>query len=459
MSPTENSQEVGNNALAIKQLIADKKSEELAELLEEMHPAELVSSISDLEDELQTEAIKHITGLDKFSAFVSYATPQLLEHTFDLIDDTRLAAVIRRQEVDDASQILEKLPHRRQVKVLKKLSAKTVKEITSLLAYDQHTAGRIMTTLFVSASQNQTAKEVLQELRANLSNKEIDPDTDITYIFILDKAESLVGICSLRHLLSSDESLPVSELMTSPVVSVSPEDDQEFVARVIADYDFSAIPVVSDEDKKIIGIITVDDVLDVIEETYTEDILKLAGTEDEDTVHATTSVAIKSRLPWLLASWLGGIMGAMLLGSFSHTLEKVVALAFFMPVVFGMGGNVGSQASTIAVRGIATGHLRSLKLFQQLRKELAIGLTLGGTFGILLFIAAYILYRNLELSAIVGLSILITMTCAASLGSLLPILFDRIGVDPAVASGPFVSTSTDILSITIYFSVASFFLF
>jgi len=391
MSPTENSQEVGNNALAIKQLIADKKSEELAELLEEMHPAELVSSISDLEDELQTEAIKHITGLDKFSAFVSYATPQLLEHTFDLIDDTRLAAVIRRQEVDDASQILEKLPHRRQVKVLKKLSAKTVKEITSLLAYDQHTAGRIMTTLFVSASQNQTAKEVLQELRANLSNKEIDPDTDITYIFILDKAESLVGICSLRHLLSSDESLPVSELMTSPVVSVSPEDDQEFVARVIADYDFSAIPVVSDEDKKIIGIITVDDVLDVIEETYTEDILKLAGTEDEDTVHATTSVAIKSRLPWLLASWLGGIMGAMLLGSFSHTLEKVVALAFFMPVVFGMGGNVGSQASTIAVRGIATGHLRSLKLFQQLRKELAIGLTLGGTFGILLFIAAYIL--------------------------------------------------------------------
>jgi magnesium transporter len=242
-------------------------------------------------------------------------------------------------------------------------------------------------------------------------------------------------------------------------VSVSPEDDQEFVARVIADYDFSAIPVVSDEDKKIIGIITVDDVLDVIEETYTEDILKLAGTEDEDTVHATTSVAIKSRLPWLLASWLGGIMGAMLLGSFSHTLEKVVALAFFMPVVFGMGGNVGSQASTIAVRGIATGHLRSLKLFQQLRKELAIGLTLGGTFGILLFIAAYILYRNLELSAIVGLSILITMTCAASLGSLLPILFDRIGVDPAVASGPFVSTSTDILSITIYFSVASFFLF
>jgi len=265
-------------------------------------------------------------------------------------------------------------------------------------------------------------------------------------------------VTSLRELFTSATGTPITELMRTDLVSVGPEEDQETAARIIADYDLTAIPVVAAESGRILGIITVDDVLDVIEDELTEDLLKLAGTEDSDIVGATTTTAVKSRLPWLLASWLGGIGGAMLLGTYSTMLEKLVTLAFFMPVVFGMAGNVGSQSSTITVRGIATGELIRFRILSRLRKEAATGLSLGIFFGFLLSVVAYLLYQDLELSLTVGCSICVTMTCAAIFGSMLPLVFNKLGFDPAVSSGPFVTTTTDIISITIYFSIASLFL-
>ena len=296
------------------------------------------------------------------------------------------------------------------------------------------------------------------DLRNRLQNEEIDPDTDMSYLYITAENEVLQGVCSLRELLSANPQKQLKDLMTTSIISVGAEDDQEHAAHVIADYDLAAVPVLSEENGKIIGIITVDDVIDVIEEEYTEDMLKLAGTEDQDTVSATISVAVKSRMPWLMASWFGGTCGAMLLGSFSSAFEKIIALAFFMPVVFGMGGNIGSQSSTITVRGLATGELSHHKIFRRLRKEALVGMILGLSFAILLGSAAFLLYHDFRLSFIVGVSILVTMVCASSIGSMLPVLFDRFNVDPAVASGPFVTTTTDFLSIIIYFSIASFFI-
>ena len=193
----------------------------------------------------------------------------------------------------------------------------------------------------------------------------------------------------------------------------------------------------------------------MIEEEYEADLSKFAGIEQEDRVGSSILVSLKSRIPWLIVSFLGGTFGAGLLGSFSETLEKVVALAFFMPVVFGMAGNVGAQSSTITVRGLATGELSSLRVIKRAKKELIVGLSLGILFAILLGITSYLMFGELTLSLVVAFSIISTMICSATIGSILPVIFEKIGIDPAIAAGPLVATSTDILSIAIYFSVAT----
>lgn len=440
-------------------LLEEKNSPELSRLLNALHPVELSTLIKEADkEETQKELIKHITGLDQLAKFVEHTSEPIIQLTLSLLNDSRVAAIVRRLEIDNGAYLVGLLQRRKQIKILKHLNYETVIGISSLLAHDDESAGRLMTTLFLSLQETLTAEEAVSEVRKKLKDREIDPDTDISYIYIHDSASKLQGVCSLREILSAEPKQLLSEIMTRDIISVSPEDDQEVVAKLIADYNFSAVPVVSPENGSVLGLITVDDVLDVIAEEHTEDILKLAGTEEKDVISASPLVAFKSRLPWLIASWLGGVAGAMLLGTFSSTLEQVMALAFFMPVVFGMGGNVGSQSSTITVCGLATGTLGSKKIFGRLKKEASVGLILGLTFGVLLSIAAFILFKDPRLSMIVGISICITMTCAASLGSMLPVAMEKVGFDPAVASGPFVTTGTDIISIVIYFSVASYLL-
>lgn len=447
--------EVDNHSSQALQLLEEGRSAELDQLLNELHPVELVSVIADAPSEVQEDLIKHIAGLDQIAGLIGYGTDGIRQRVLEQLDERRTAAVVRRLELDDAADVLATLPRRKQVAVLKRVSASQAKQIRSLLAYDEETAGGIMTPLCLKYVGSMSADETLRDIRLRLHNEDIDPDIDITYVYVIDENRVLQGICSLRQILTAAPSATLRELMICPVISVHPDDDQEEVARMIADYDFSALPVVSPEDGALLGIITIDDVLDVIEEEHTEDLLKLAGMPDEDISESTAWSAIRSRFPWLVGSGVGGLAGALLLGNFEETLEQIVALAFFMPVVFGMAGNVGSQSSTITVRGIATGEVSEYRSYGRIRKEAATGLMLGVIFGALLAVAALIMFQKPELSVIVGLSIIITMTCSTTFGAILPLFFRRFGVDPAVASGPLVTTTTDLLSITIYFTTAS----
>jgi magnesium transporter len=459
MSALEN-QETPNHASRALQLLEDSRSdstkkEELIGFLNELHPVELDAMIGSVEEEQQKDLVRHITSLDQLSEVTAYADENLRKRIALLVDDSRLAAVVRRQEIDDAANILRGIPRRRQLSVIKRLSPKMVKDLTTLMAYSQDTAGAIMTTLFIAQSKDVTASQALSNIQSQLQSGELDPDTDVTYLYITNSIGHLEGVISLRRLLASPNDAKLSELMTSPVITVAPDDDQEKVAELIADYNFSSIPVVSTDDGKIMGVVTMDDVIDIIEEEHTEDLLKLAGTEESDLIGTSTKEAIKSRMPWLFASWCGGMLGMFLLKNFSTTLEKYVALAFFMPIVFGMAGNVGTQSSTISVRGIAIRELSSFNFLSRLRKEVSVGALLGLIFGILLALMAYFFFENPRLSFTVGFSIIVTMTSSATLGNILPIFFKKLGFDPAVASGPFVTTTTDILSIVIYFSVAT----
>ena len=452
---TENNLEHLAQALELLHL---NDSKPLSEFLDSLHPVELVSVLNNAEHDVQLALLQNITGLDHLSAVVALANETLRDTALGLIDDSRIAAILRRQDLDDAADIVSNLPRRRQLKVLKRLNHEKVVEIRKLLSYDQDTAGRLMTPSFLTINPEIKAQDAISNLLENLRIGDLGEDTAIQYGYVLDEDGSLLGVCSLRELLSADPSKRVLDVAQREIIVVSPDDDQEKVARLIADYDLTALPVCTEDVGKMLGIITVDDVLDVIEEEYTEDLLRLVGTEDQDRIGATMLVALRSRIPWLAASWMGGVLGAMLLGSFATTLERVVALAFFMPVVFGMGGNVGSQSSTITVRGLATGELTDIRIFRRIRKECLIGMFLGITFGCLLFLASYWLYLDPKLSGVIAISICATMSLAATLGAMIPVIFKRLGIDPAVASGPLVTTGTDILSIFIYFSIANLFI-
>lgn len=430
-------------------------SDKLSELLAALHPSILNEVLLNFNEEKQRTLLVHITGLDTVSDLMAFSSKELQLLLLDILDDSRLAAVIRRIDIDDAADVLAIVPRRRQVKILKRLNAPLVKELSSLLAYDAQTAGGIMTPRFVSLDPNLRADSALAHIQIGLHEGTIEQDTDLAICYVSSPSGELLGCLSLRELLKSDKDALVSDLMRTIEISVNPDDHQEEVAWKIADYDLPSIPVVSKEDGHILGIITVDDVLDVLTEEYTAEVSKMAGTDESDTVGATLKTSIKSRLPWLLVSWAGGTMGAVLLGSYSEEIAKMVALTFFMPVVFGMGGNVGSQSSTITVRGLATGELTQSRLLRRIRKEISVGAILGSIFAILLGTVSFFMFSQVNLSLVVAGSILTTMTISSGLGSLLPYVFDKLGFDPAFGAGPLVTTTTDIISIGVYFTVAS----
>ncbi|MDP7169073.1 MAG: magnesium transporter, partial [Nitrospinota bacterium] len=261
------------------------------------------------------------------------------------------------------------------------------------------------------------------------------------------------------QLLLSELAKRLSEVMTSSVWSVNVHADQEDVARQVSRYNILAIPVV-DDSGAMVGVVTVDDVIDVLREEATEDILKMAGTNAEEVTGFSVGRMAWIRFPWLFVSWVGGVAAAWLIGEFERELSQVIALAAFMPVIIGMAGNVGTQSSTIIVRGLATGSVSPNAWFRVVSKQLAAGVILGGGYGVLLGAMALFQFSSFAtLGLAVGLSIALTMTLAALMSSILPLLLHRLRFDPAISTGPLVTTGVDIIGILIYFSVARFLLF
>ncbi len=246
------------------------------------------------------------------------------------------------------------------------------------------------------------------------------------------------------------------DIMVKRVHSVRPETDQEDVAQIVAQYNYLAVPVL-DEDDHLMGIVTVDDVVDVIRQEATEDFLQMAGAgKDREILLKSSWDNAKARLPWLFASWIGGIIAVTVIGTFEYMLESIIALAAFIPVIIGMGGNIGTQSSTIIVRGIATGRIEAGNELKVLFKEIQVGMILGILYGLLLGLFAKFRFMDTDpmLGIVVGLSLCSSMLIAAAMGTFIPLVFRKIDVDPAIATGPFVTTSIDILGVLLYFGIA-----
>ncbi len=367
--------------------------------------------------------------------------------------DPRFAShVFERMAVDDAADLLNMLDTDQLASYLTIMDQEAATRIKHLLHYEEKSAGSIMTTSFVAFYKDQTVKEVMQELKEEAPSAET-----IYYLYILDEEKYLVGVLSLRDLIIADESLHIGEVMSEQIVSVSVGKDQEDIAQLMRDYNFLAVPVV-DFQGHLLGIITVDDIMDVMEEEASDDYSKFAAMAEIERADDGPIASAKKRLPWLIILLFLGMFTASLIGRFEETLEQVALLAVFIPLIAGMAGNTGTQSLAVAVRGLATGDYGKQGKLRLLIREATTGLITGTICGALIVVIIFFWKGQLFLGILVGISIMATLVVATLSGSVIPIFMEKMKIDPAVASGPFITTINDIISILIYFGIATTFM-
>jgi magnesium transporter len=366
------------------------------------------------------------------------------------LPDQQVAAVFERMSVDDVVAVVEVLPPGLEERVLEIVNVRNLDEVQTHLTYRDDSAGRLMVPSYLALPGETTVQEAIAAIR---SSEDVD---NVFYLYVVNADNHLVGVVSLRQLLLSKPATTLTEVMTQSVIKVDTSTDQEEVARLAARYDLLAIPV-TDDMNRMLGIVTLDDIIDVVKEEATEDFFKMVGTSDDELVYQDRSLQVaRFRLPWLLVNLVGLIGAGMLLKYFEVTLKEALVLVFFLPVVMGMGGNVGSQTSTIAVRGLATGRIGrgSLDLRKFVWQQVKVGAILAVACSTVVALGALLLESNASYALVVGSSLLFVILLAAVNGACIPLIFQKLGIDPAVASGPLVTTSNDITGILIYFGFA-----
>ncbi len=365
------------------------------------------------------------------------------------LDIDNIVAILEQMPKDDVADLIVRFPKEKADTILEKMNQEGSDEVEGLLGYKKDTAGGIMVPDFIALSEDTTAKEAIESLQKEHQDVEMP-----FYLYVLNDQKKLLGVISLRQLVVVPPQTPLKNFMTSDIFYVTTDTDQEEVAKLVARYDILAVPVVDDKNR-LVGIVTVDDVIDIFRMEATEDILKMAGLGEQFTETQSIFKSTKTRLPWLFASCMGGILALFIIKHFESSLSESIFLAPFIPVIMGMGGNIGTQSSTIVVRGIATGRYDFKDLRKVVSKELAIGSILGIIYGCMIASVAQLQYDTILLSISVSTAVFTSMSVAAFIGSMCPMIFTRMNIDPAVATGPFVTSIIDIVSIFCYFKITT----
>lgn len=361
------------------------------------------------------------------------------------------ADMLANMFADNAVAVLKQVTVEQAQSYLRRMPREAAQDIQELFQYEDETAGALMTTEYAAVAANQTVRSAMMSLKA------LAPDAEtIYYVYVVDRYNRLVGILSLRDLIVSDDDAMVYDVMTDRLVSVQTDDTPETVAQIIRDYDFLAVPVVS-SDQELLGIITVDDVIDVIDEAAASDYSGLAGVDVAETSDNPLQAARK-RLPWLMALIGLGMITAGLIGRYEKMIEQASVLSVFVTLITGTAGNAGTQSLAVAVRKLAGADTQAINFGKLVLSELITGLVTGSLAGLLTFVVVGLLNQNFVLGFVIGLAMLCAITVANLAGSLIPIGMEKVGVDPAVASGPFISTLSDLTSVLIYFSIAGYFI-
>jgi magnesium transporter len=369
------------------------------------------------------------------------------------LEPDRVAQILEGLSADERTDIIQRMGLHERHRVLPKLKPEIRKELEGLLQYPPHTAGGIMTTEFVRLNPSMSVAEALKHIRSVAREKE-----SIYACYVMEPGSGqLLGAVSLRDLVMADLEKPITEVMRRRLISVNATDDQEAVAKKIAKYNLLAVPVL-EKDGSVVGFVTVDDVIDVLVEEQTEDLLRMAGVEpgalDKPYFDNPILRVVRKRIGWLLLLFVAETFTGTVLRYYESELATVVALSFFIPLLIGTGGNAGSQTTTTIIRSIALGEVRLKHAFRVLAREMSIGVIIGVLIATVAFFRALLWGQHMPLAFTVALTVLVICTWATAVGSLIPIVAERFGVDPAVLSAPLITTLVDATGLVIYFSIA-----
>jgi len=425
------------------------KTERIKELFKDMHPYDIYVLCENLESFEVAECIKALgipVGIELFEEF----DDEVKKEIFDCFNKEWMADILEEMAPDERADFVIHLSAHRTEEILPLVARAERNDIKKLIQFQEGTAGSILTTDYAYLPPDITVKEATERIKLQAFDRET-----IYYIYVINEERKLLGFVSLRDVITSPSQQKIEDIMNKNVISANVKEDKEEVANKLSDYDFLAIPIV-DDDQGLVGIVTVDDVVDVVIEESTEDMYRYAAAgEYLDYMKASSFSLAKQRILWLFILVFVGFISAWVLEIHSFQLEHVVALSFFIPLLLGAGGNAGTQSSTVIIRGLAVGDINMDDMAQVVKKELFVGIIVGTCMAVIVALRAFWLEQDPRLGITVGFAMVATVMLATTLGALLPILFKKLKWDPALMSGPFITSIVDVVSLLIYFKIAT----
>lgn len=438
------------NLYIIKTLKENKKAE-FEIILEELQPYDVAKIYEDLPEKHKGRFLLFL-NTDALADLMEELDKEEQLELLNILGFEKSSKVLDLMDNDDLALLLNELSPEKKDSLLSGMKQEESNAVRGIMNYPPETAGRVMTNRFVWIRDYFTVREAVDKFKIFAEFAE-----SINYLYVIDEARKLVGVVSYRDLLLAEPDEKIREIMYERVISVSVTTDQEEVARTAERYDFLAVPVV-DHDHVLVGIVTVDDIIDIVIQEANEDIEKLSASGKAIDFETKTFVAAARRLPWLILLLFIGVISGRIISSFEDTLQRVVALAFFMPMIAGMTGNTGTQSLAVVVRGLITQDINRRVITRLIARELGVGITIGVICAIIIAIIAFIWQGNLILGAVVGSSLFFTLIIGTLAGTIIPLILYRLKIDPAVASGPLITTLNDIFSLMTYFGIATIFL-
>lgn len=449
-------QDISKDLLSeVKSLIDNNKILELRELLEEYHIIDIFDIMEYLEEDMKVKLFE-VLPIDMSASILEECDVEFFKTILSKIDIEHRKNILELMSLDDMADILSQLEEDEREGVMELLSQEDADDVKELLIYEEESAGGIMTTGYIEVNKDMTAKDAIEHMRENAKEAET-----IYYIYVVDNQERLVGVISLRELITARDSNIVADLMSENIISVYVDEDREEAVRLVSKYNLVAIPVI-DRQKRLKGIITVDDIIDVMEEEATEDMYKFAGSSEHEveliekinpTPKEQIFSSVRARITWLIITLLGGLISTAIISNLDIIMNPTYApLIFFIPVVIGMGGNIGTQSSALTVMTLYNKDLD----YKNVLKEGVVGFITGILCSVIIAIAAFIFIKDIGVVLAVSLSLFINMIVGAMIGAFMPVLLKRLDVDPSIISAPLISTILDITGVTVYFVITSF---
>src|SRR5574344_1038790 len=448
---------VPNVVERLREIMDDETLIQLKEELNSYHVADLADIFQEMKPEERLQCFK-LLDLEKAADLVEYLPPQMQVELLGDIDEEVASRIINKLPHDAAADVLGDMEEDESESYLDKLPHKFSEEVRELLTYNEDTAGGIMNTIVLTVNAGMSDQDVLNHIRT----KAEEDNTELYYVYGVDKQNHLLGVLSLRKLLTSPVTMKVEDIMTSDIVKLHVDDYNDFIVDEFMKYQYNALPVV-DLYNRLKGMITWDDVHDLFEEETTEEIYQSSGistevVDEDEILSGNVFNAVRARTPWLFITLIGEFLAVHVANHFNHTVAALPIVAIFMPLLAGLGGNIGTQSITLMVRGLSTGEVTLGSAFHYILRETVVGVSIGAIFGSLVAIVTWGWQHNIELGVVVGLAMAINMTLGTIIGTLTPFALKTVKIDPAIASGPLIATTIDVVGLTIYFSLVSTYL-